>query len=241
MSNRRVLLQQVFVLHRRPYRNTSMLIDIVSQDHGRYTVVGKGVRRPKQRVRAYLEPFQPLLMSWSMGSGSQDLGQFLSVEPDGPAFLLGRDGLYSAFYCNELLMRLLAPRDPHPEIFHLYHRQLGLLAQASSVEAGLRLFEKQLLAELGYGMLLDRDVNGVAVQAERRYTYLLEQGPVPADSSHSPQGPSLPGEALLAFSQNHLLDERILSDIKLLMRHVMRHYLGNKELKSRLLYQSVVS
>ena len=132
-----------------------LLLEIFSEAHGRVGLVARGVRSAKSRQRGDLQPFRPLRLSWS---GRGELGTLTGVEADGVAPPLQGPGLYSAFYVNELLVRLLARQDPHPPLYALYRDSLERLARCTDIEPVLRIFEKRLLEEIGYGLLLDCEV-----------------------------------------------------------------------------------
>jgi DNA repair protein RecO (recombination protein O) len=144
-----------YVLHTRPYRDTSLLVDLFSREHGRIGAIARGVRGPKSRHRGLLQPFTPLLVSWF---GKSDLVTLNGIEPNGAPHYLTGDRLLSGLYMNELLVRALHQADPHPALFDAYTEAVEKLATVMSAQSGiqsieriLRLFEKQLLQEVGYG------------------------------------------------------------------------------------------
>jgi DNA repair protein RecO (recombination protein O) len=147
--------------------------------------------------------------------------------------------LYSAFYMNELLLRLLARHDPHPGLYRAYQASVQNLAHGLEIEPVLRVFEKKLLQELGYGLLLDYEiVTGEPVQPELYYDYQLESGPVVA-SSGTAQGFVFKGSSLLALSEETMTTVEALQDAKRLTRAALNLYLGDKPLKSRELFVSI--
>ncbi|TCK17583.1 DNA replication and repair protein RecO [Thiogranum longum] len=233
-SASRVELTPGFVLHQRPYRETSALLEIFTPTHGRVGLVARGVYAPKSRRRGELQAFRALRLSWNERG---ELGTLTGVESDGPGVSLAGAALYSAFYLNELLVRLLVRHDPHPLLYERYRQALQALSdQPAGIELTLRLFEKQLLQETGYGLLLDVDCEtGEPVQADRFYDYHLEAGPV-ASIPGSTKGFLFPGSSLLALAQESNLDEVVLRDAKRLMRAALSLYLGGKPLKSRELF-----
>jgi DNA repair protein RecO (recombination protein O) len=230
----RVQLQPGFVLHQRPYRESSALLEIFSRDYGRVGLVARGVRAAKSRQRGELQPFRPLRLSWSLRG---ELGTLTGAESDGATAPLQGAALYSAFYLNELLVRLLARQDPHPQLFDFYRDSLQRLTGADSVEPVLRLFEKRLLEEIGYGMLLDYDAHhDRPVQAGGWYDYHLESGPVAVAGADS-AGFVFAGSSLLALARDELDEPQVLEDAKRLMRAALRLYLGDKPLRSRELFR----
>lgn len=227
-------LQPGYILHPRPYRDTSLLLEVFTRDHGRFGLVARGARAPKSRSRGLLQPFQPLLLSWS---GRGELGTLGAVEPDGAAPRLSGAHLYSGFYLNELLLRLLQRNDPHPELFAAYAQALrGLQTEA---QRPLRLFEKQLLEALGYGLLLDHEADsGEPVCAEAEYVYALESGPRRCESAET-RGLKLSGRSLLSLAAEELADAQSLADSKRLLRAALDLYLGGRELKTREVFAAI--
>ena len=230
----RIELTPGFVLHQRPYRETSALLEVFTPTHGRVGLVARGVHTPKSRRRGELQAFRALRLSWNERG---ELGTLTGVESDGPGVNLAGAALYSAFYLNELLVRLLVRHDPHPPLYERYRQALQALSdQPAGIELTLRLFEKQLLQETGYGLLLDVDCEtGEPVRADRFYDYHLEAGPV-VSATDAEQGFLFPGSSLLALAQERDIDAAVLRDAKRLMRAALSLYLGGKPLKSRELF-----
>jgi DNA repair protein RecO (recombination protein O) len=220
-----------YVLHQRPYRETSALLEVFTPTYGRVGLVARGARAPKSRRRGELQAFRPLRLSWTERG---ELGTLTGVEPDGSGLKLAGIALYSAFYLNELLVRLLVRHDPHPGLFEHYRMALCRLStQPDEIELALRLFEKQLLQETGYGLLLDVDCEtGEPVQADRFYDYHLEAGPVEVMPGAT-EGFLFPCSSLLAFAQEQDINAAMLKDAKRLMRAALSLYLGGKPLRSR--------
>ncbi|MFP5505754.1 MAG: DNA repair protein RecO [Gammaproteobacteria bacterium] len=227
-------LHPAYILHQRPYRDTSLLLEVFGRDHGRFGLVARGARGPRSRIRGLLQPFQPLLLSWS---GRAELATLHSVEADGAAPRLAGTTLYSGFYLNELLMRLLQRLDPHPELYAAYAEALeGLQCEALRP---LRLFEKRLLEALGYGLLLDCEADsGVPVEAEAQYVYALESGPARCIDDAT-GGLTLSGRSLLSLAAEELADAQSLSDAKRLLRAALGLYLGDRALKTREVFAAV--
>ena len=221
-------LEPAYLLHRRPYRETSLLLEALTREQGRIGLVARCGRGPRARQRALLQPFQPLLLSWS---GRGELGTLRTAEPAGPSFGLAGDALFAGFYANELLLRCLQRQDPSPEIFEDYPRLLAGLAEGR-IEASLRSFEKRLLEALGYGLLLTHDVSGAPLDPGRHYRYELEQGPV-AVMDHEAGGLVFPGASLLALAEGCLMDAETLADAKRLLRACLALHLGDRPMKTR--------
>jgi DNA repair protein RecO (recombination protein O) len=227
-------LSPAFVLHRRAYRESSLLVELLTRDAGRVGVVARGARR--RRGSTPLEPFVGLLVQWG---GRGELGQLRAVERAEPAPRLVGTALYSGFYLNELLVRLLRRHDPHPEIHAGYAATLSALATTSTerIEALLRLFESRLLEACGYGMELRVEVeNGTPLDPEARYRYDPERGPIPVGEEAS-GGLLVHGSALLALASGRLGEARDLRELKPLMRGVLAPHLGARPLASRALFR----
>ena len=229
----RVQLVPGYVLHQRPYRESSMLLEVFTGSHGRIGLVARGIRTPKSRQRGELQPFRPLRLSWQ---GRGELGTLTGVEAAGAGRSLQGAALYSAFYLNELLVRLLVRHDPHPRLYACYQASLEGLAHTQVLEPLLRLFEKNLLQEIGYGLLLDHDAgSGEPLRSEAYYDYHLESGPLLAAGRDGP-GFMFRGSSLLSLARDQLSDAEVLHDAKRLMRAALNLYLGDKPLRSRELF-----
>lgn len=234
----RVLLQPGFVLHHRPYSNTSLLVEAFTLHHGRLGFIARGARRARSPMRGLLQPFRLLTLSWS---GRGELHPLTGVEPQGPCLFLGGKTLLCGFYLNELLLRLLQREDPHPEVFQLYGAALGGLAGGAATEPLLRQYEVQLLAAVGYGLVLDRDViSGEAIDPKGEYVYLPDQGPTRSDWVGAPQtAPRVGGRCLSALASLDLQQAGCALQIKQLMRLVLQSHLGPRPLESRKLFREL--
>lgn len=233
----RVQQQPAYILHHRPFRDTSQILDIITPDYGRLSLMSRGSRGAKSRLKAVLQPFSPLLLSWS---GKGELPSLTSAEAqDSKTFYLRGKALPSAFYINELLIRLLHKHDVHEGIFYLYASVIQLLAENEAIEPVLRLFEKQLLEALGFGLNLAINAEtGAAIESAQEYAYYLEHGPVSMASSTDDQFITrLSGESLLCLHHNTLETEQSLKDAKRLMRSILNYYLQGKPIKSRELFR----
>jgi len=226
----RVELEPAFILHSRPYRETSQLVETFTQSHGRKGLVARGSKRPRGRFRAVLEPFQPLRLSWS---GRGELGNLNGVEPGDSRGRLSGQSIMAGFYANELLLKLLHRDDPHPELFAHYGALLDSLAQTGQVEPLLRGFELELLQQLGYAVNLTKDsVTQEALLPEGLYEYVVDQGPVRVEHEEAP-GLYLPGATLLAIDARDFQQPETLRYAKRLARYLLDHHLGGKTLQTR--------
>lgn len=231
----RVELQPAFVLHRRDFRNTSLIVEAFTPEFGRIGLVARGVRSQRSEKNALLQSFRPLLISWT---GKGELYTLTNVEADSFVNRVAGAAYASCFYLNELVMRLLQRDDAHEEVYDLYQQALqDIQSSPLTTERVLRLFEKSLLQELGYGLMLDCEADtGQVVDADCEYCYEPERGPVPRNVGRVASGPVISGKSLLSLARNELADADSLRDSKRLMRAVLRQYLGDKPLQSRMLY-----
>jgi DNA repair protein RecO (recombination protein O) len=226
---RRIQQQPAYILHHRPFRDTSQILDIVTRDHGKIALVARGSRGSKSRLRGLLRPFLPLRVSWVARS---DLGTLTGAEAAGAPAGPSGDALLSAFYVNELLLNFLHRHDPQPEIYGLYAKVITALGSTSNVAECLRSFELELLSLLGYAVNL-RHESGThqALDPEQDYEYRMEQGPVRVDRSEGHL--VFPGAVLTSIQAQEFDNPSVLRAASRLLRDVIAHHLGGKELKSR--------
>ncbi|NNL99736.1 MAG: DNA repair protein RecO [Gammaproteobacteria bacterium] len=230
----RTELEPAFVLHRRPYRDTSLIVEALSQAHGRVGMVVRGGRRPpRRRAQIAVEPFQPLLLSWSARG---ELGTLTGVDQQRRYPPLETVYLYSGIYMNELTLRLLARGDPVPELFDAYSRVLSALAERQPVEPLLRIYEKYLLKAAGYGLLLTHAADtGDRIEAEHEYFYVADTGALSAPAGASAM--AVRGATLIALAEEVLDNADTLRQSKQLMRFVLQPHLGSRPLRSRELFR----
>ncbi|MBN1238438.1 MAG: DNA repair protein RecO [Gammaproteobacteria bacterium] len=240
MSDReQVLLERGFILHQRPYRNTSQLLECVTARHGRVGLIARGSRGTGRKgQRALLQPFVSLRLSWTRRG---DLGRLTQVEPEGAAFELSADALFAGYYVNELLLRLLVRGDPNDTVFSCYSDCLSSLAASHSVARVLRLFELRFLRALGYGLELDCDIeSGEPLKPEGRYIYEAETGPK-AVPDRVAEERAYWGKELIALRSEALDDDVSLAAAKRLLGSVLKEHLGDKPLKSRLVMKDILA
>ncbi len=227
-----VLLEPAFVLHRRPFSNTSLIVELFTLNHGRVSALAKSARGLKSRYKGGLELFFPLVVSWT---GQRELKLLGPVELSGIPYLLDGKALLCGFYLNELLMRLLHKEDPYPNLFRAYQDALNRLVENHSHEMVLRIFEKHLLNELGYGLPLQHDMESkLPIEANHYYQYLPDRGFLRCEDNSEPL--LFIGESLLALRDENFSHETSLNDVKRLMRLAINRLLGSKPLKSRELW-----
>ncbi len=228
-ASRRVQQQPAFILHHRPFRDSSQILDILTRDHGKIALVARGSRGAKSRLRGVLRPFLPLRISWVARS---DLGTLTGAESaDLPVDLRG-DALLSAYYINELLINFLHRHDPQAEIFELYTETLNTLGASEAVANVLRSFEIELLGLLGYALSIEHESGTHEVlDPAGNYEYRMEQGAVAV--SRSGGSMVFSGALLSAIRAQRFDDPEVLRAAGRLLREVISHHLGGKELKSR--------
>ncbi len=227
----RIGLDDGFLLHRRKFRETSLLLDVFSREQGVVRLIAKGAMRGKDGRSGVLQPFLPLSLAW-VGRG--DLPVLTVADARAKRFELTGRHLFCGFYLNELLLRLLGAHDPQPRLFEFYGQTLERLENDGRMEETLRFFELALLEELGYGLLLDHDAeSGDAIKPEAYYAYRIELGPVEC----RPGDKAIRGSALLGLHRGYLSGPEESAAAKHLMRRVIQHYLGGKPLLSRRLFK----
>lgn len=224
----RVDAQPAFVLHAQAYRETSLLLDAMTRDHGRVGLIARGVRGARgQPQRALLQPLQPLFIAWS---GRGEIAQLTASEAAGAALSLHGNALLSGFYLNELLVRLLPRNECQTALFWRYSECLGAMQNSLDCAWELRRFERDLLAETGYALMLDVEADGnTAISVDAHYRYDAEHG---ATRVAGPQSGAVLGASLLALASDARPDPAQLRELRGMMRRVLLHHLGGRELRS---------
>jgi len=230
--------QPAYVLHTTPFRETSLIVEVFSRDFGRMALLARGARRPRSAIRGLLMAFQPLELAWA---GKGEVLTLMKAEWQGGVPLLSGEALFCGYYLNELLMHLLPREDAHEHLFARYGKMLARLAgdPAGKVrEADLRSFEKALLQELGYGLMLEHDCDGRSIQPEAHYSYRMEQGPVCLEHAEAaPQ--TVSGQTLLDLAAEDFTNPRSRSEAKQLMRTLLAYYLAGVELETRKIFKEL--
>ena len=225
----RVDQQPGFVLHARPWRETSLLLEILSRDFGRVGLVARGVRGARTRTpRALLQPLTPLNLAWS---GQGELATLAAAEATGTPLGLVGEAVLCGLYLNELITRLLPRGDPHPGIFAAYLATLQRLGATRNHAWQLRRFERDLLAELGYGLVLEHAADtGMPLEPAAEYAYRLDSGPVAWRGTGD--GLKLRGSALLALAADREPDAQDLATLRRLLRALIAHHLDGPALRA---------
>ena len=224
----RIEQQPAYVLHARPYRETSLLLECLSREHGRLGVVARGVRGERARLRrAQLEPFQPLSMDLLLRG---EMATLTAVEGIGTPTRLSGDVGLAGLYLNELVVRLTARQDPSPPLFDAYALTLQRLAAGDPLAWTLRRFERDLLEAIGYGLQLQHEASsGEPLDAQTSYRYEVEQGATPCAANHPN---AIRGSDLLALEADQMPDARGLKALRDMVREVIRFHLGGGELRA---------
>ena len=226
-------LQPAYILHTRPYRDTSMLVDFFTPEFGRITAVARGVRSRKTPKRNVLNPFTRLLISFQ---GKTDLKLLTHFETEGAHFTLNAKHLFSGFYLNELLIRLLPELDSHPDIYALYEQSLHGLNARQDLEPILRHFEFQLLNELGYGIHFEVDAKtGIELSSSCDYCLDSALGFYQAELD-VPINFKFLGQHLLAIAARDFSQPDVKQTAKRISRILLKPLLGSKPLMSRALF-----
>ncbi|MEQ1636165.1 MAG: DNA repair protein RecO [Methylococcales bacterium] len=240
MTEAVVLLQPAFILQHRPYRETSLILDLLTRDYGIVAVLAKGVRKAKSKTAGLLLPFKALTVSYC---GKADLKMLTQVELQAGATNLTGLALYCGFYVNELVSRFLHKYDPHPEVYNDYFDCLTQLTWVMSadqcsgssltpvmqLEAVLRVFELNLMQNIGLALLTQHDAyTETAIKPAATYYFHAELGVI----EHSGTG-TVSGKTILAMNDKDFSDAQTLSEAKKIMRSVINFHLQGKPLKSR--------
>jgi DNA repair protein RecO (recombination protein O) len=233
-TSRRVTLAQAYILHHRPFRDTGRILEVLTHDEGRLSIFARGVRGPKARFAAVLQPFRRLLLSWSGRGEAPNLSGAENTEDTAE---LPAQYLISGFYLNELLLQLTTRHDPQPVLFDTYRHALEALKAGAALEPTLRIFEKRLLQNLGYGIdLLAETMSGQRIEAERYYHFRPGQGLFRAEAERSD---ALAGHSLWSLANEELQDVRALKDARTLLQAALAHCLDGRELATRRVARSM--
>ena len=228
----RIAAEPAFVLHARPWRETSLLVEVLSANHGRLGLLARGVHGPRQQpLRAALQPMQ-LVRLEAVQRG--ELAQLRAAEAlDAPPRLVG-DAMLAGFYVNELVLRLAPREDPQPELFEAYGRMRARLSAGEPLARTLRRFERDLLDALGVGFDLASDAEGDAIDPASRYRLDPEQGPrrMHLDRGQGDRGAAATGRGLLALAADVAPENADLAGLRMALRRVLEHHLGGRGLKS---------
>ncbi|MDF1583336.1 MAG: DNA repair protein RecO [Methyloprofundus sp.] len=218
-------LEACFLLHHKPYQESSVLIDVLTQNSGKISLIAKGVRQQKAKYLGLLRPFLPLNISYTGAGGLKLLNH---AEAGNSEMILPGINTYCGFYLNELIRYFVPIDEPYPDIFLAYFTCLQQLKTQQPIEAALRNFEVQLMQALGYELQLQYDCfTDKPIKPDLSYRFDLEQG-----ASVDPQG-KISGATLIAMHRGTYTEQNQLNEAKWLMRQVIDFHLQGKILQSR--------
>jgi DNA repair protein RecO (recombination protein O) len=222
----RVADQPAFVLHAKLWRETSLLIDCLTRDHGRIALIARGVVSPKkQALRAALQPLQKISLSYTAKS---ELGQLTQAEALDTAPQLSGDTLLASFYIHELLLALLPKNDAASGVFEHYRLLRERWRSGEDLAWSLRRFERDLLQDLGFGLAFDRDYQDSAIFPERHYQLNSDSALIACAKNNR----SVSGQALLCLAQDIAPPPELRTDLRKLMRQCIEPHLSGRELRS---------
>jgi DNA repair protein RecO (recombination protein O) len=231
---RRVALASAYILHHRPFRETGRIFEVLTREDGRLSLFARGVRGPKARLAAVLQPFRLLLVSWS---GRGDAPSLTGAESAAESAALPTPCLLSGFYINELVLQLTTRHDPQPALFDAYHLALESLKEGAPLAPTLRIFEKRLLQMLGYGLDLGTEaMSGRPIEPQAYYYFRPGEGLFPADAARPD---ALAGRSLASLSNEQLAEARELKDARSLLQAALAHCLEGRELATRSVARSM--
>ncbi len=226
-------LDTVLILHVRAYRETSLMVDLLAEQHGRLRLIAKGARRGRGAIARQLRPFELAQLSWSGRGDLKVLNAFEALDQT-----LGLQGsrLFLGFYISELLLRLLPLEDPNPALFETVTRALTALGRDEDPEWNLRCFEMDFLDAIGYGLNVEIDSHGQPITPHERYDYDPEAGALKGFGDPPPYQ----GETLMALGMRSPLNESQRREAKRLMRSVLAFHMNGRPLKSRELFKLMI-
>ena len=231
----RVEQQPAFVLHSYPWRETSLIVEALTRDFGRVALVARGAKRRTSQLRGLLSPFSALTLAWS---GRGEVKTLIRAEWTGGLVPLRGDALLAGFYLNELVVRLLARADAHPQIFGAYMSALrALAAEQPHLDAAVRAFEFELLREIGYLPALDVCADGEAVAPQARYRVDPQRGLVRAERDGEPV--SVSGATALAMAAGEFGAAPLAAEARAMMRTIIRYHLDGRPLNTRRILQDL--
>ena len=222
---------ECFLLHQRPYGETSIISEVFTKKNGKMSLIAKGAKKPKSKFFGYLVPFYKLNITYS---GRSELKTLTNIDRDLSDFnnTLSKKS-YSLLYINELLIKLLPKDASHLELFNLYESFLEEASKKKEIEIVLRHFELDLLDMLGYGLDYDNDIdNNNPIVPNAFYTFISEKGFKESDKA------GLSGEHIISI-KNRNLEEVPRKSLKEITTKAIRFFLDGKELSSREIFKSI--
>jgi DNA repair protein RecO (recombination protein O) len=234
-SEARVEHQPAFVLHTYPWRETSLIAEVLTRDFGRVALVARGAKRRTSQLRGLMSPFSALALSWS---GRGEVKTLVRAEWTGGLVPLRGDALLAGFYLNELVVRLLARGDAHPPLFGAYARALRALAgDAAGLAAALRGFEVELLRETGHMPSLEVCADGETIAADARYGVDPQRGLVRVEGGGDAL--CIAGATALAMAAGDYAAPPVAAEARAMLRSIIRYHLDGRPLNTRRILQDL--
>jgi DNA repair protein RecO (recombination protein O) len=240
-TSKRISDEPAFVLHRYDWSESSLILEVFTRHHGRIAMVAKGAKRPSSNFRPVLLPLQPLHLAFG---GEAEIRTLKGAEWVGGQVMPTGEALLSGYYLNELLLRLLARDDPHPQLFDAYAAAVAVLASehGEALEPALRAFELLLLREIGLLPALDVQTLTLApLDADAPYTLVAEAGLIAVDDED--ERPRLTGARWRALQRS--LDDAApfhatlreaaadMAELKPMLRTLLHYHCGVGSLRTR--------
>lgn len=240
MNSGRKSLEPAYVIHRRAYSDTSLIVELLTPGHGRVSVLARGVKSGKTQKSLLLQPFRSLHVSWT---GRGELPVLTAAEEAGNALHLKGESLACGYYVNELVYHLVPKFEPATDLFTHYWPTIQACVDPLQRQEKLRYFEVALLEQLGLAPTLNHDiVTGQATVNEHKYYYRIPEGPVQADDVNgNNNGIEISGATLLSIASMDFSSEQTQTEAKRLTRALLHYHLDGKELLSRALFKSFSS
>jgi DNA repair protein RecO (recombination protein O) len=234
----KVELTPCYILHRRDYSETSLILEVFSREFGRVNLIAKGAKRNKKQQGTSYNLYQKYHISWVAKS---ELGTLTDIEQVSLSPSLKPELMMTGFYMNEVMLRLLHKHESHPELFDSYDSAINKLSNEMPEQIVLRYYEKTLLQSLGYGVILDHEVEtGESLNPDKEYNYKLDFGPSIDSGDSEVTGIRISGKTLLELDSETLIDEKNINEAKVLLRLILEQHLGERPLASRELYQAYI-
>ena len=229
--------EPAYLIHQRPYSETSQIINLFSRHYGRVDAIAKGSKRPKSKFKSFLQPFSPILVSWS---GRSQLKTLRSVDiSSGKQSNVSRKHLMSAFYLNELILSFLTTADPYPDLFDAYSLAINNLSNADSSEIILREFEIQLLTEIGYAINFQTEaMSSKKIEPNLSYRFIAEEGFVSSVTS-SARDALIKGSVIQSIDRKDFSQPETMRAAKRIIRESVKYHLSGKELNTKKVLKSL--
>lgn len=241
MGAGRKQLEPAYVIHRRPYSDTSLIVELLTPSNGRVSVLARGVKRGKSQKSLLLQPFKSLHAAW-LGRG--ELPVLTTAEEAGNSLFLQGEALACGYYINELIYHLVPKHEPAADLFSLYGPTLEACTIPDKRATALRYFEIALLEQIGLSPTLDHDIiNTEAIDENAMYYYKIPEGPVPSDKASvdengNKNGVPVSGAGLMSIANMDFSEPKTQQEAKRLARALIHYHLDGRELLSRALFKN---